>query len=435
MSTSKKKAIWDQVVGALGSKLNQSELKTWFSRTSLKRLDSDTAVIDVPNKFIANWVSEHYLTDLKKIFRGVTKSSPSIHFTFPGTPGKALNLRAIPFESAPRQRLNPLMTFESFTTSDCNRFACTSARAVSDHPKDQYSLLYIYANPGLGKTHLLNAIGNHRLKTDPSCRLGYLSSDGFSSDFAYAMNSGRLEEFRLEYCNLDLLLFDDIHLLAHRQKTQEEFLFLFNSLYGANKQLAVTGDCPPDKMKHVSAELRSRLGWGLVADIQPPDQKTKMEIILGKACESQIEIPEDVAFFLANGSTDIKTLVKNVVKLETYVSATDRKLTISMVKALTRDSEKGGVNLEDILNAAAGYFNISVADLVSDRKKRLYAYPRQLAMYLARRHTSLSFKEIGRSFGNKDHSTVIYAMRRIERLKSEENKTEDDLKMLEELLG
>jgi len=438
MSTSKKKDIWDQVIGALGSKLHKGEVKTWFSRTSLRKFDTTVAVIDVPNKFVANWLSEHYLTDLKKTFKRITKTSPSIHFTFQSAQpaaAKAQNSSPPSSESVQRQRLNPSMTFEAFMTGECNRFACTSALAVSEHPRDQYSLLYIYSNPGLGKTHLLNAIGNHRLKKDPYCRLRYLSSDAFSSDFTYAMNSDKLEDFRAEYCNLDLLLFDDIHLLGHRQKTQEEFLFIFNSLYGGKKQIAVSGDAPPNKMKNVSAELRSRLGWGLLADIQKPDQTVKMEIIQAKASESRMDIPDDVAFFLANASTDIKGLLKNLVKLETYASATDGEMTISMVKALTRDTQKAGMSLEDILNTAAGYFNISVADLVSDRKARIYAYPRQLAMYLARQHTSLPFKEIGRSFGNKDHSTVIYAIKRIERLKGEEKKTEDDLKMLEHLLG
>jgi chromosomal replication initiator protein len=438
MSTSKKKESWDQIIGALGSKLNKGELRTWFSRTSLTKLDSNTAIIEVPNKFVANWLSEHYLTDLKKTIKRVTKSSPSIRFTFHSSQSPQENQRAynkVPSESVVKQRLNPSMTFESFLTGDCNRFACTSAQAVSDHPRDQYSLLYIYSNPGLGKTHLLNAVGNLRLKKDPHCRLRYLSSDAFSSDFTYAINNDKLQDFRAEYCNLDLLLFDDIHLLAHRQKTQEEFLFIFNSLYGGKKQMVITGDAPPNKIKNISAELRSRLGWGLLTDIQLPDQKIKMELIRGKASETHMAIPDDVAFFLSTSSTDIKTLVKNLIKLETYCSVSDGKITISMVKALTRDTERGGVTLEDILNTAAGYFNISVVDLISDKKKRLYAYPRQLAMYLARGHTALSFKKIGESFGKKDHSTVIYAIKRIERLKAKEKKTGDDLKMIEHLLG
>jgi chromosomal replication initiator protein len=199
--------------------------------------------------------------------------------------------------------------------------------------------------------------------------------------------------------------------------------------------MVISGDGPPNKMKNISAELRSRLGWGLLADIQLPDQEIKMDLIRGKASENQMDIPDDVAFFLGNTSNDIKGLVKNLIKLETYSSVTDGKITISMVKALTRDSERTGITLENIMNTAAGYFNISLADLVSDKKKRLYAYPRQLAMYLVRSHTPLSFKKIGESFGKKDHSTVIYAIKRIEQLKAKEKKIGDDLNMLEHLLG
>ena len=199
--------------------------------------------------------------------------------------------------------------------------------------------------------------------------------------------------------------------------------------------MVVTGDAPPNKMKNISAELRSRLGSGLLADIQLPDQKIKMDLIRGKASENQLDIPDDVAFFLGNASNDIKSLVKNLIKLETYSSVTDGKITISMVKALTRDSERSGITLEDVLNTVAGYFNISLADLVSDKKKRLYAYPRQLAMYLVRSHTPLSLKEIGESFGKKDHSTVIYAIKKMERLKPQEKKVGDDIDMLEHLLG
>lgn len=438
MNTAKKKEIWNQILGALGSRLHKRELKTWFSCTSLSKIDSEVAVIDVPNKFVASWLSEHYLIDLKKSFKKVTTTCPSIRFSFHHSQSPAENQppsTRVASDSVLKQRLNPSMTFEAFLTGGCNRFAYTSAQAISDHGHDQYPLLYIYSNPGLGKTHLLNAIGNQRLKKDPYCRVRYLSSDAFSYDFTYAINHDKLTEFRTEYCDLDLLLFDDIHLLGQRQKTQEEFLFIFNSLYGAKKQMVVTGDAPPNKMKSISAELRSRLGWGLIADIEVPDQKIKLDIIEGKTSETHLKIPDDVAFFLGNASNDIKGLVKNLIKLETYSSLSDGKITISMVKALTRDSEKGGITLEDILNTAAGYFNISLADLVSDKKKRLYAYPRQLAMYLARSHTPLSFKEIGESFGKKDHSTVIHAIKKIEGLKGKEKKIGDDLKMLEHLLG
>jgi len=438
MRTSKKKEIWDQIISSLGSKLPNGEFQTWFSRTSLKKLDDNMAIIDVPNKFVATWMSDNYLIELKKIIKKLTRSSPSIHFAFQSPPALHLNLQglaALPSEGAIKQRLNPLMTFEGLSIGECNRFACTSAQALADHARDEYALLYLYSKPGLGKTHLLHAIGNHRLKKEPLCRVRYVSSDAFSSDFTYAINNEKLDAFRGEYCNLDLLLFDDIHLLAHREKTQEEFLFIFNSLYSGKKQIVVSADRPPNRLKNMSSELKSRLGWGLLTDMRPADHKVKMDIIRTKASETAMEIPDDVIFFLANSCSDVKSLVKNLIKIETYSSISDGKITISMMKALTRDPERAGIGLEEIINTTAGYFNISVTDLVSDNRKRLYAYPRQLAMSLARAHTELSYKDIGRSFGNKDHSTVIYAIKRIEGLKAKEKKIGKDLKIIESLLG
>ena len=396
------------------------------------------AIVDVPNKFVATWLSDNYLIELKKILKNLTGTSPSIHFAFQGPTllhPISRSLSSLSSESALRQRLNPLMTFSALSTGACNRFACTSAQALAEHGHDRYALLYIYSKPGLGKTHLLHAIGNHRLNKDPSCQVRYLSSDAFSSEFTYAIHNEKLDFFREEYYNLDLLLFDDIHLLAHREKTQEEFLFIFNSLYNREKQMAVTGDVPPHRLKNMSSEVKSRLGWGLLTNLEAPDQKLKMEIIRAKALETPMDIPEDVVFFLANASSDTKSLLKNLIKLETHLSISDRKITMSMVKTLTRDPGGNGIGLEDIMNTAAGYFNISVADLTSHKKKRLYAYPRQLAMYIARIHTGLSFKDIGRSFGNKDHSTVIYAVKRIERLKANEKKIGKDIKIIESLLG
>ena len=404
MNTSKKKEIWDQIIAALATKLQKGEFQTWFSRTSLKKLDDNMAIIDVPNKFVASWLSDNYLTELKNFFKKLTRTSPSIHFTFQSQAALQTNhdaLPALPSENTLKHRLNPLMTFEALSTGESNRFACTSAQALAESPRDEYSLLYIFSKPGLGKTHLLHAIGNHRIRKDPSCRVRYLSSDAFSTEFTYAINSEKLDIFQREYSNLDLLLFDDVHFLAHREKTQEEFLFIFNSLYNGKKQIVVTGESPPNRMKNFSSELKSRLGWGLLANIQAPEQKVKMDIIRARASETPMDMPDDVLFFLANSSSDTKGLVKNLIKLETYSSISDGKISISMVKALTKVTERSGIGLEDIMNTVAGYFNISVADLVSDQKKRLYAYPRQLAMYLARVHTRLSYKEIGGSFGKK----------------------------------
>jgi chromosomal replication initiator protein len=434
----KKKDIWSQVSKRLQSKLPKSQFSTWFSRANLEKLDSDVAVISVPNKFVANWIADNYLPEIKKSFKSVSNQSPSIHFSYShDSPIGAF--RDSGFGESPRpllrHRLNPSMTFEHIVVGNHNRFASTSALEVAEKAASPYNPLYIYSSAGLGKTHLLHAIGNHWLKRDPYAKIRYLSSDTFSSDFVYAIKNDKVDEFRTEYCSLDLLLFDDVHLLANREKTQEQFLFVFDSLYATDKQVVITGNNPPPKLKNLNPHLKSRLGSGLFAVIDLPDQATKIDIIIKRAEEDNIPIPEDVVFFLANSSRDVKTLVKNVIKLETYSSLNTGDINISLVKAFMRDKDKSKIDLEDIKTTTAAYFNISLIDLASQKKKRAYSYPRQLAMFLARKHTSLSFKDIGGHFGHKDHSTVVHAVKRIEGSKERNKKILDDISKIENLLG
>ncbi|MEJ2723994.1 MAG: chromosomal replication initiator protein DnaA, partial [Deltaproteobacteria bacterium] len=428
----------NQIRKNLDSKLTKSEFETWFSQTTLKKFDPDLAIIEVPNKFVANWVTDKYLIEIKKSFRKTTKCSPSIHFTYssPSDPrrgGKGAGGFTSDFFLA--HRLNPLMTFDRFLCGDSNQFASSSAQKVADSADGQYSPLYIYSGPGLGKTHLLNAVGNQRLRREPEARIRYLSADTFTSDFTYAIKNDRLQEFRDEYCSLDLLLFDDAQLLEHREKTQEEFLSIFNSLYSAKKQLVVTGDRPPNLLKNINPLLKSRLGWGILAEVTVPDQSTKIRILKRRAQEDSISIPDDVIFFLANSNSNIKSLIQNIIRLESYASLNNTGISISMVKSLVRGKGKSEISIEDIKATTAAYFNISVGDMTSGKKKRVYSYPRQLGMYLARKHTHLSLKQIGDAFGHKDHSTVVYAIRRVEKYKDKEKSILDDLGKVENLLG
>ena len=432
---SHKKDIWAQVSKTLESKMTKGEFKTWFSRIALRRFDSEVVVLGVPNKFVANWLNDNYLIDMKKSFKKITKISPSIHFSYDhGSTERALR-QTEKSEDYLKRRLDTSMTFENFITGECNNFAWSTAREVAEKRTEEYNLLYLYCMSGLGKTHLLHAVGNHRLKKNPRCRLRYLSADAFSSDFTYSIKSDRLDDFRTELSTLDLLLFDDIHHLANREKTQEDFLSIFNTLYGQKKQMVITGDSAPNKLRNINPELKSRLGWGLLADIRDPDQNLKISIIRKKAGEDKLVLPEDVVFFLSNSSRDIKNLLKNMVRVETFASLNNGPVNISTVKALMRDRSTSEITLEDIMTSTAGYFNISMSDLLSNKKNRMYSYPRQLAMYLARKYTDLSFKDIGASFSHKDHTTVIYALRKIEKEKDEKKEVQGDLVKIESLLG
>ena len=432
---SHRKDIWVDVSKSLESKMSKGEFKTWFSRTSLKRFDPEVVVLGVPNKFVATWLNDNYLIDIKKSFKKIARISPSIHFSYDHEAMEKEPREVEKSESYLKRRLNPSMTFETFMTGECNRFAWSTAREVAEKRTEEYNLLYLYCVNGLGKTHLLHAIGNHRLKKNPRCRLRYLSSDAFSSDFTYSIKNDRLDDFRSELSNLDLLLFDDIHHLANREKTQEEFLSVFNALYSQKQQLVITGDSAPNKLRNINPELKSRLGWGLLADIDDPDQALKISIIQKEAAEDNLSLAEDVVFFLSNSSGDIKNLLKNMIRVQTFASLSDEPVTISTVRTLIRDRNRSEITLEDIMTTTAGYFNISMSDLLSNKKNRIYSYPRQLAMYLARKFTNLSFKEIGNSFNHKDHSTVIHALRKVEKEKDEKKDVEKDLSKIESLLG
>jgi chromosomal replication initiator protein len=434
---SKKKDIWNQITRNLESKLPKPDYKTWFSRTTLQKLEPGQAVIGVPNKYVSKWLQERYLPEITKSFKKVLKQEPDIHFSHEKPPAIKRSQSANPTEKrdpAFKHFIDPSMTFNRFIMGKGNRFARTSSLEVAKGTNHDYNPLYIYCHLGLGKTHLLHAIGNHILSNDPSPRIRYLTSDNFTADFIRSSKNKKLHEFKERYCGLDVLLFDDVHLLDNRKRTQEEFLSIFNALHDGKKRVVVTGQRPPTNLKNFNSRLKSRLGSGLITEIQAPGQKTKIDIIKHTIKEQGIHIPEDVVFFLANINNDIKALMKNIIKIGTYASLNQRTINISTVKSFMKGKNKIEIDIDDIKTIIAEYFNISVTDIVSNKKRRSYSYPRQVAMYLSRKYTRLSFKEIGTSFGNKDHSTVIYAVQRIEKCKDQKN-IRDDLMKIENLLG
>jgi len=436
---SNKSKIWNQICTDLQSKLSDEEFKTWFSQTLLKEFDFDLALIDVPNKFVADWLEDKYLPAIKKAFKVKLNQSPEIRFTY-NNKRKGSKLQKFPSvqknsDSYYSLNLNPSMTFKRFIAGDCNRFAFSSAKEVAERPASVYNPLYIFGGSGLGKTHILHAIGNAVINKNPACRVRYVSSDSFTSDFTYSIKSEKVYDFRARYSDLDILLFDDIHLLVGRKRTQDEFLFIFNTLHDKRKQLIITGNKPPNKLRNIKSQLTSRLGWGLLTEIHHPDNKTKVEIIKSRAKEDHLNIPDDVLFFFANSVRDCKGLVNNMVRLETYTSLNNGLLNISIAKSLIKDVHQAEIGIEDIKTTVAGFFNLSVTDLISNKKKRTYSYPRQLAMYLARKYTHLSYQQIGHAFGHKNHSTVIYAIRRIVKNKDNAENIRDHLGQIENILS
>jgi len=429
--------IWNQVVESLTSRLTISEIKTWFSHTTCNRLDNNIAVIEVPNKYVANWLRDNYLKDINISFKKILKETPEIHFIY--NKKQPVNIS----QGSQKQKknntnfennINRAMNFDNFITGDFNIFAYSSAVEISKRPGSLYNPFYIYSKLGIGKTHLLNAIGNEILKKDPSIKVCYVHSKRFISEYNDYLRNKNLNEFKKKYHIIDILLFDDIQDLENNIKLQETFLYIFNDIYGEEKQIVITADREPNRLKDINTQLRSRLGGGLLAEIKEFDYKSKYNIIKTKIKENKINIPNDIISLLVKSNNNIKIILKNIIRIETYLSL-NKNINISLIKSLIKEREDNKIEVKDIQSIIAKYFNISIPDIISDKKKKVYSYPRHLAMYLSRKYTDLSFQEIGFLFGDRDHTTVIYALKKIERMRNIDKDIKNDINNIENLLS
>lgn len=429
--------IWNRVTESLRSKLSGAEIDTWFSRTTLDRLDDNNiAIIEVPNKFVANWLRDNYLKEIKNSFKSILNETPDIQF-------KTIKKYHTNFthesykkklDGSFKHNLNRSMTFSNFVAGDNNRFAFSSAVEIARKPGDHYNPVFYFSKSSIGKTHLLHAMGNHIYDNNPYIRVKYIYSKKMISYFHYFLRNKQAGSFSGQFENIDILLFDDIHFLANRTRLQEEFVSIFNHMYSQKKQIVITGDHPPNQLMNMGAQLKSRLGWGLIVEIKPVDYQTKINIINNKIKEYKINISNDIISFLAKSDSDLKKLIKNIVRLETYLSLNHGNMNLSLVQAVIKGRERTEFGVKEIQTITSGYFDISLSDLISDKKKKLYSYPRHIAMYLCRKYTKLSLQEIGHKFGGRDHSTVIYAARKINRSKGKRKEVRKDLNNIENLL-
>ena len=430
----KKKEIWEKITVNLKSDISGSEFDLWLSQAVLKKLEPGWAEIEVSNKYVANWLKDNYITQIKRSFKKALKSQPEIYFTFRSptnyhaTPENFVQQKIAPFFN---YYLNPLFSFSNYVEASNNRFAYSSALQVADKPVESYNPLYIYCELSSGKTHLLYAIANRVIANIPSLIVRYVPFEQFSSGFSIASKDGDLDRFREQYNSIDFILIDNIQFTAGNQQLQEELVLLFNSFYSSNRQIVVAGKSAPKKTHGINLDLSSRLGSGLICEINTPDQKTKTEIIVKKSKGKNLHIPDDVVFFLANSTNDLKTLVNYLAKFETYFSFYQRSIDMSIAKSIIKSGDVSDVDIHHIQRLTASYFGISLSDLLSKKKIRGFSYPRQIAMYLTRNLTGLSFKAIGEAFGNKDHSTVLYAVRQIEKKRGINNKVLKDINQLQ----
>lgn len=434
-----KKDIWKQITLKLESNLSEPIFKTWFSQTTLGKIEENSAVINVPNKFIAHWLNDNYINEIKNSFKTILNKVPEIHFHYKNGLTEKNELHNNISKKTDQFFLNNLnsdMNFECFITGKCNKFAYSSAYKVATKPTSNYNPLYIYSKTSLGKTHLLNAIGNYFARYEKSMKVGYLSSNIFISDYMFSIKNKNIHRFRDKYARLNIFLLDDIHLLSNHKNLQEEFLSIFDTFYNEKKQIVITGERSPGGLKSFNPHIISRLGSGVLTEIQSPDKDIKIKIIEDRLKSDNLItfVPNDIITFLAQHSNDLKILIKNISRLKTYLSLNNGDINISIAKSLFTNSNKSNIEVKDIQSITAGYFNIPISEMLSHKKKKVYSYPRQLAMYICKNHTYLSLQEIGALFENRDHSTVIYSVKQIEKKIHKDKNILNDINNLTKLI-
>ena len=427
--------LWNRVLDSLKHEVNTHIYNTWFGPLEPKSLDKKSLVLEAPHAFIRDWIEENYITTMVKSVQSLSGKKLAIKIVVGGgeneeprvpEPGPVIDTvithpSGYQNSSSNNRSLNPKYTFDSFVVGSSNQFAHAAAMAVAEHPARSYNPFFIYGGVGLGKTHLMHAIGHHVLKHNPSSKLCYLSSERFMNDLINSLRFDRMVQFREMYRNMDVLLVDDIQFIAGKERTQEEFFHTFNTLFDSHKQIVVSSDKFPKEIPDLEERLRSRFEWGLVADIQPPDLETKIAILEKKAELSGISLPKQASLFMAENTTS------NIRELEGYLLRVVAFATIKKAKLISMDlveealknfldQKKKVITVDQIQKEVAGFYNLKISDLKSKRKNKALILPRHGAMYLTRRLTELSLPEIGRHFGGRDHTTVIHALQKVENI-------------------
>jgi len=418
--------VWQEALHYIQGKVPKQVYDTWFIPVHLDRIENSTAHIGVPNKFFGDWLSTHYgslLAEAVASARGggnlavtfVVFQKPSAKPTDPHAVLSATRA-ATPSKSRRGILLNPRYSFKNFVVGAGNQFAHAACMAVAEQPGKAYNPLFIYGGVGLGKTHLLNAIGNHVAeKTD--LRIVYLTTEQFTNEVINSIRYDKMMDLRKRYRHIDMLMIDDIQFLVGKERTQEEFFHTFNALYEGHKQIVLSSDRFPKDMPDIEERLRSRFEWGLIADLQPPDVETRIAILRKKSEDEGVTLPEDVIQFLSTTmKSNIRELEGSLVRLGAYASLTGQVITLDMAKNVLRDligDKKKIVAMEDIQEAVCAQFHVKMNELKSRRRSKTLVHPRQVAMFLCRELTDASYPEIGRQFGGKDHTTIIHACRQV----------------------
>jgi chromosomal replication initiator protein len=439
--------IWNDVLSRIETKVNRHIFYTWFKPTSLVGDDGATLHVQVPNSLFRDWLTKHYAGVLDEALGEVERTGTAIVFVTDlsngaqrgpalakpaqGAPAAAASPAALPSDPAievapevddtPSGGLAPRYSFDTFIVGSSNQFAHAACRAVAEAPSRSYNPLFIYGGVGLGKTHLMHAIGHYVLTHLKTLKLTYISSERFMNEMINAVRYDRVLDFRERYRSVDVLLVDDIQFLAGKEGTQTEFFHTFNALYDSQKQIVISSDCPPHEIPQLEERLRSRFEWGLIADIQSPDLETKVAILKRKAENEGVPLPDNVAIYIAGKiKTNIRELEGSLIRLIAFASLTGREISLALAQDVLRNvlqHDERAVTIEGIQKFVSDYYQLKHGELKSRNNSKSIAMPRQIAMYLCKSLTNASLPEIGRSFGGKHHSTVIHSIRKIEDLR------------------
>jgi chromosomal replication initiator protein len=425
-------SLWDAIAGRLRETLSETTYDTWFAHAEPRSLGDKGLVVAVPNDFTRDWIESHFQGFVAGAAREATGREILVSFSVEraaqqaragSPPGPRERVHEVAERDSTEVELNPKYTFDLFVIGSSNRFAHAAALAVAEAPAQAYNPLFIYGGTGLGKTHLLQAIGHYVRQHSRRLTMRYVTSETFMNDFIDSLRDKRIEGFKRRYRNYDLLLIDDIQFFEGKERIQEEFFHTFNSLYEGGAQIIISSDRPPREIATLEERLRSRFEWGLLTDIQPPDLETRIAILRKKVNTERIAVtdPEVLTFIAGRVSSNIRELEGALTRVVAFSSLTDRPMTVELAEHVLKDVFPQGsaapeVTIPRIQEAVSQRFGVTLEELVSPRRSQAVAYPRQVAMYLSRELTDSSLPKIGKEFGGRDHTTVIHATSKITRL-------------------
>jgi len=425
-------SLWGRLLDAVANKLAPAIIDQWVRPCRLLAVEGDHLKIGAPNPFSRDWLIQHHLQTLQQAAQSVVGGQPRLTIVVDESAAEPALTADAPPPLAARpgggstEGLNPRYTFDSFVVGSSNQFAQAACQAVAELPSKAYNPLFIYGGVGLGKTHLLHAVGYQSAKLFPGMIVVYITSERFTNELINAIRYDRTAEFRSRYRNIDLLLIDDIQFISGKERTQEEFFHTFNTLYESRKQIIVSSDSPPKDIPEIEERLRSRFEWGLIADIQPPDFETRVAILKKKGALERVRLADDVAYLIASRvKSNIRELEGSLTRMIAFCALTGREMSVDLAQEVLGElwgEEEKIITIEQIQRKVSEAYGIKLSDLKAKNRTKAVAFPRQIAMYLARQLTHASLSEVGRAFGGKDHTTVLHAVDKIQVLLQEDPK-------------